>query len=465
MSYEFSCGTGNDKVFLVNFSEASGKRLDPFYYLPSVVALEKKICDVSSMKLRDFSFNMAGGATPSKAEAETHYTKAEDGVPFIRVQNLSTTGKLNLEDCRKITRETHETLLLRSQLSGGELLVKITGVGRMAVASVVPENFEGNINQHLVAIQTGSQQTSEAIAAYLNLDIAERLASRRSTGGTRPALDYPALLSLPIVFDERIPKLINAAVECYESKSAQAKTQLAGIDALLLRELGITSATPPPDSVANRCFIRQFSEVTGERLDPIANQPKRLAIEKAIRNGKYPVQHLYELVEMPKVIVNEIESNMTYIGMENIDGLIGEFIKTSEKESISSALCFSAGQIIFPKLRPYLNKTHLAQFDGICSTEFHIFEAKEIDARFLTEFLRFSFTVALTQLLMTGTTLPRLQMQDIEHLEIPLPPRAVQDAIVVQIEALRASAKSLFAQAQAELDEAKTAIEAMILGE
>jgi hypothetical protein len=81
----------------------------------------------------------------------------------------------------------------------------------MAVASVVPQDFEGNINQHIVAIRTKDAKTSEALAAYLNLDIAEQLASRRSTGGTRPALDYPALLSIPIISDQRIPQLVSSS--------------------------------------------------------------------------------------------------------------------------------------------------------------------------------------------------------------------------------------------------------------
>jgi len=93
-------------------------------------------------------------------------------VPFMRVQNLSTTGRLNLEDCKRITHSTHVGLLGRSKLSGGELLVKITGVGRMAVASVVPDHFEANINQHIVAIRTGDKKISEMLAAWLNLDSA-----------------------------------------------------------------------------------------------------------------------------------------------------------------------------------------------------------------------------------------------------------------------------------------------------
>lgn len=74
----------------------------------------------------------------------------------------------------------------------------------MAVASVAPEGFVGNINQHVCVIKTGDRKISEILAAFLNTDIVERLASRRSAGGTRPASDYPALLSIPIIDDERI---------------------------------------------------------------------------------------------------------------------------------------------------------------------------------------------------------------------------------------------------------------------
>ena len=80
--------------------------------------------------------------------------------------------------------------LKRSQVSEGDLLIKITGVGRMAIASVAPKNFVGNTNQHMVVVKTGNVAISKYLAHYLNLDIIEKIASRHSTGGTRPALDY-----------------------------------------------------------------------------------------------------------------------------------------------------------------------------------------------------------------------------------------------------------------------------------
>lgn len=225
-TYKLQKAPKHSRLFLTRKSDATS-RWDASYFRPELVALEKRVLKVTPLRLRDFVVQMAGGATPPTKEAETHYTEGGDGVPFIRVQNLSTTGQLNLDDCKQIRRETHEGLLGRSRLYGGELLVKITGVGRMAVASVVPEDFEGNINQHIVAIRTKNIRTSEMLAAYLNLDISEQLASRRSTGGTRPALDYPALLSIPVIADERIPKRINAAVSRAEELRRKANEEIS----------------------------------------------------------------------------------------------------------------------------------------------------------------------------------------------------------------------------------------------
>ena len=152
------------------------------------------------------------------------------------------------------------------------------------------------------------------------------------------------------------------------------------------------------------------------------------------------------------------------MGLENIDGESGDFIATAEKESVGTAIQFRTGQILFPKLRPYLNKTHLATFGGICSTEFHVFTPRGVKADFLTAFLRSKAIVGITSLLMTGNTLPRLQMDDIESLPVPIPPPHVQEKISTRIGDLRAKSRALRFQAHADLEKAKRDIEALILG-
>lgn len=463
MSFALGNKVDASKVFIERKTNVTG-RWDPFYFRPELVDLENQVAKRTSHRLRDFVCGMAGGATPSTKDADTHYTEGENGVPFIRVQNLSTSGKLALDDCKYITRSTHEGLLKRSQLSGGELLVKITGVGRMAVASVVPEGFEGNINQHMVAIRTDDIATSETLAAFLNLDTAERLASRRSTGGTRPALDHPALLSIPIVFDPRIPELMMAAIDQHQKQTEKAKALLESIDDILLGELGIHREPEPLNTLKSRIFRRAHSDISGGRLDPIANQEKRRLLEEAIHSAQYPVVAFRKLIDASKTTVREIPDGENYVGLENIDSSTGEYFATSEKESIGTAIQFSPRQILFPKLRPYLNKTHLATFTGVCSTEFHVFDAHGASAEYLTNFLRSRSIVGITSLLMTGNTLPRLQTSDIERLPIPVPPPEVQKRICKKVNVIRDKSRQFREEARADLEKAKTEIEAMILG-
>jgi hypothetical protein len=158
-----------------------------------------------------------------------------------------------------------------------------------------------------------------------------------------------------------------------QASEQKARNLLASVDDVLLAELGIKPKPAPPNTIEGRIFRRALSEVTGGRLDPIANQEKRRILVEAIYSSSYSVYSLRQVVVMQKNLVDSIAPGDTYIGLENIEGESGEFIATADKESVSTAVQFQQGQILFPKLRPYLNKTHLATFGGICSTEFHVF--------------------------------------------------------------------------------------------
>ena len=265
MNYQVPQNINNDKIFIVNRSEIEG-RLEPEFYKPSISSLENRIRLLASHKLRDYALSLAGGATPKKTEADKFYTDSESGIPFLRVQNLQTNGELALDNCIYINEETHNGLLQRSQVSESDLLVKITGVGRMAVASVAPEGFIGNTNQHMVVIKTGDASISKYLARYLNLDIIEKIASRHSTGGTRPALDYPSLKALPII--EGIDfSTIDKAIELKKDKERKAENLLDSIDSYLLQELGLTQSESKK-GLKDRIFIVKRNSLE-ERIDPL----------------------------------------------------------------------------------------------------------------------------------------------------------------------------------------------------
>ena len=265
MSYQVPQYVNKDKIFIVNRVELEG-RLDPEFYKPSLASLENKIRSLASHKLIDYALSLAGGATPKKSEADKFYSDSESGIPFLRVQNLQTHGELALENCIYINEETHNGLLQRSQVDDGDLLVKITGVGRMAVASVAPKGFIGNTNQHMVVIKTGDVSISKYLARYLNLDIIESIASRHSTGGTRPALDYPSLKALPIIEGIDFTP-IDKAVIIKKKKEREANALLKSIDSYLLQELGIVKQHGRSGLKDKILIVKRNS--LEKRLDPL----------------------------------------------------------------------------------------------------------------------------------------------------------------------------------------------------
>ena len=287
-SYSISPKLKSNRVFILQKSELE-KRFDPFFYVPDLLELEKKVLAKKPKKLRDYVVSVSSGATPKTTESELYYAEKENGIPFLRVQDLSPTGVLEFDDCKYINHQTHNGMLKRSQVSSGDLLVKITGVGRMAVASVAPEGFIGNINQHVCVIKTGSKEISETLAAFLNSDIGEKLASRRSAGGTRPALDYPALLSIPIIEDKRILEITAEVIEQKQKNEAEAEKLLSSIDDYLLKELGIKLPELPENTLKNRMFIKTFKEISDNRLDSHFHQEKFKQLDIQLSKGKYPL--------------------------------------------------------------------------------------------------------------------------------------------------------------------------------
>lgn len=446
------------------------KRWDAFYSEPEIVALEQRVQQKATHTLRDFVRFMSGGATPLKSEGDQHYSDAANGVPFIRVQNLTPTGELDLQDVKHITHSTNGSSLARSRLSGGELLVKITGVGRMAVASVVPDGLEANINQHIAAITTESRARSEALAAYLNLDFVERLASRRATGGTRPALDYNALLSIPVIDDPRIVRVMQVAYAEKKQLEAQAAALLSSIDDYFFDELGI--ALPPP-SGKKLFFFTNATKVSGGRFDAPFYEPRSKIWITALNNSTYPIKTLKEissaifqgvgqdltddaLVTLLKVR-NIAENNR--IDFENV-----EFVKDVPLQKI---LC--EGDIITPFIGEAIRKIKFSVFPltkkhyTIDNNTGVIRLKKDVLPDYVASFLATKAGIWQIERLIGGGV-PFIGSNNAGKLTIPLPPLEKQTEIADHISAVRTQAKQLQQQAESQLESAKQTVEKLILG-
>lgn len=472
-SYTISKSLNPKRVFILQKSELE-KRLDPFFYVPELLELEKKVLAKKPKKLRDYVVSISSGATPKTTESELYYAEKENGIPFLRVQNLSPTGVLEFEDCKYINHETHNGMLKRSQVSAGDLLVKITGVGRMAVASVAPEGFIGNINQHVCVIKTGSKEISETLAAFLNSDIGEKLASRRSAGGTRPALDYPALLSIPIIEDNRILRITKKVIDQKQKNEAEAEKLLSSIDDYLLKELGIKLPEPSENSLKNRIFTRTLSDIVNKRIDPFFHQDKFINNLIAISKGNYPVKQLREIISgnlikgsLPKQDEKEGECSVVQINSISADGTITLDDLLTAKNIFSKQQKLKIGDVLVVITGATIGKIAFWNYKGdyFLGGDIVKFQTNSLsDNAFVYHFLRCSLMQTEIKRNITGATNGHLAPEDISHLPIPVPPLDRQKEIANHITEIRSKAQQLKDKTKELLKKASEEIEEILLG-
>jgi len=472
-SYTISKSLNPNKVFILNKNELE-KRLDPFYYVPELSELEKKVLAMQPKKLRDYVVKIASGATPKTTESDKYYSDKENGMPFLRVQNLSPTGILEFDDYKYINEETHKGMLKRSQVSEGDLLVKITGVGRMAVASVAPENFEGNIYQHVCVIKTGSREISEQLAAFLNTDIGEKLASRRATGGTRPALDYPALLSIPIIEDERILEITKKVVEQKRKNEEEAERLLAGIDDYLLKELGIKLPEPIENTIGNRIFTTSLNQVSGDRFDPFHYQMKFTQIIEAVNNSKYDIVHFRTLItdlkngiEIRKYVEDK---GIRYLRVTDLgkNGLNDNSPKYVSEQEVPKRIKLNNDCILISRSGSLglVNIVEETILDSILSS--HIFKVQLNSSRILPVFLEayLRSTVGQSEIFRNnnGGVIPEINQEALKSIHISVPPIEKQQEIANFISEIRKQAQDLKDKTKELLEEASKEIEKLLIG-
>jgi hypothetical protein len=175
-----------------------------------------------------------------------------------------------------------------------------------------------------------------------------------------------------------------------------------------------------------------------------------------VRDGLIPIRDLVterkETVE-PKTLGNV---SVNYIGLEHIQSLSGELVNfraRNAREIKSRSKVFKEGDILFGRLRPNLNKVWLAGepvFQGICSTEFLVLMPdKRVVLPMVMRYLLSSHYVQRHAIrLQTGTALPRMNLDDLLDVEVPVPPMEVQQGLEVELNRRFKELKKLRARVQ-----------------
>ena len=137
---------------------------------------------------------------------------------------------------------------------------------------------------------------------------------------------------------------------------------------------------------------------------------------------------------------NNLDENTWILDLEDIEKessklLVKNIIKN--KSFNSSKKNFKKGDVLYGKLRPYLDKVIVAEEDGICTTEIlplRIYYG--IDSYYLKWFLKSPMFIQYVNQLTYGVKMPRLGTEDGKNALLALPPLAEQKRIVTKVEEL-----------------------------
>lgn len=148
--------------------------------------------------------------------------------------------------------------------------------------------------------------------------------------------------------------------------------------------------------------------------------------------NKWPTKHFGDCATLIRESVSPSSvGDVPYIGLEHIgEGTLSLVNHGVASDVTSTKSSFKQGDILFGKLRPYFRKVTRAPFDGICSTDIWVVQAKDgIDQEFLFYSMASEAFVDFATNGSEGTRMPRAKWEYVSRYEFPVPTLREQQKI------------------------------------
>lgn len=470
--------SNNTKIFILNRSDLEG-RIEPEFYKPFNINLYKRIVEKKHFRLKDIvSFS---NETWNQKDLFT------ETFPYIEISEIELeTGEIkNIKNVKMEEAPSRAKMLLRKN----DIIISTTRPTRGAIAlyrndeiAIASTGFSviRKVNEDIFL--------KEALFTVLRLPFVLQQMGQRSSGGNYPAITQEELGKVVIPFLEKekqqeIILIYKTAYTQKQQKEAQAKALLQSIDTYILETLSIT--IPQKQSgIEHRMFTANFSDVVGGRLDGYFYQKEFIDFFSSLQHSKYPVLTLKQISKKITSGITPLSGGDAYTSPE--EGI--PFVR-SGNININGDLNFDDLLYLKPEIHNTIMKSSQLQYNDIMiaivgatigqigiyldKREANINQAIALirlkdnnlfNPTYIKEVIKSSIGQQSLNRLKRPVARANINLEEISTMQIIVPPIDIQLKIVKQVEEIRNQAKKLKADAIAVLDNAKAAVEKIIIG-
>jgi len=380
----------------------------------------------------------------------------EDNKEYKQV-TVSNTGEIKL---RAIKKGAGIGTKKQYKIKSGQFIYSRLGIHQGSFGIVPEELNEGIVTGDMPVFEIDKKQVFPEILIYLLKQskiksIFEDLTRGLAQSRIREKYLLDIEIDLPnLKFQKQILKKINSIkneINGLEQNVSQDENLLSKLRQAILSEAVQGKLVPQnPDD-----------ESASELLKKIKKEKEKLIKEGKIKKGKelpaisddeipYELPKGWEWCRLGDVCEygssEKIESkNINYetwiLDLEDIEKTTSKLLikkRFKDKPSKSSKNIFLKGDVLYGKLRPYLDKVIIADEAGVCTTEIiplRIYKNLIVNS-YLRYFLKNPNFLAYVDSLTYGVKMPRLGTNDGKLAPFPLPSLSEQRRIVEKVDAL-----------------------------
>ena len=411
----------------------------------------------------------------------THKTPqyTESGVLFLSVQNISG-GLFDLTKVRHVSQETHEDLCKRVKPRRGDIL--LCRIGTLGKPIIVDVDYEFSIFVSLGLLRPITAAIAKWICSCIDSPLGFAwIEAVKVGGGTHTfkinlgdipdfILPFPPLTEqrritekveelLPLIeeygrledareeLDTALPGRLRKSVlqMAIEGKLVSQNPADEPASALLerireqRRELIRQKKMKAPKGGESVIFRGSDGRRYEKRVDAKGRESEPVCIEDEIPfdiPDSWEWARLGSLCDFGKCRNIEYESvavGTWNLDLEDIEKESGTILRKKRKtagESGSTKHIFSAGMVLYSKLRPYLNKVVAADEGGVCSSEILPLNFGQLNSEYAQLTLMEPGFVEYAKECSYGMKMPRLGTEDGKQWLVAIPPLPEQHRIV-----------------------------------